>query len=96
LICTFALFAALLIPNLCVAFLVSVAFALLSVILRTQWTKCDVMVRVADNYFGEENRYEGECPDSPFYILRINTPLIFLNCEAVREAIRAQAVAVKR
>ncbi|RCN23831.1 hypothetical protein ANCCAN_30480, partial [Ancylostoma caninum] len=95
-ISTCALLAAVFIPNLCAAFLVSIACALLSISLRTHWPQCEVLVRVADNYFGEENRYEGECPDSPLRILRLSSPLIFINCETVRKAIREQAVAVKK
>ncbi|KIH51206.1 hypothetical protein ANCDUO_18710, partial [Ancylostoma duodenale] len=94
-ISTCALLAAVFIPNLCMAFLVSIACALLSISLRTHWPNCEVLVRVADNYFGEEKRYEGECPDSPLRILRLSSPLIFINCETVRKAIREQAVAVK-
>ncbi|EYC28707.1 hypothetical protein Y032_0007g3374 [Ancylostoma ceylanicum] len=95
-ISTCALLAAVIIPNLCVAFLVSVACALLSISLRTHWPDCEVLVRVADNYFAEEKRYEGECPDSPLRIVRLSSPLIFINCETVRRAIQEQAVAVKK
>ncbi|VDO33676.1 unnamed protein product [Haemonchus placei] len=57
--------------------------------------KCDVVVRATENCYIEENRYECEGLDAPLRILRITSPLIFANCESVREEISKQAAAVK-
>uniref|UniRef100_A0A7I4YD14 STAS domain-containing protein n=1 Tax=Haemonchus contortus TaxID=6289 RepID=A0A7I4YD14_HAECO len=90
-----ALLSALFIPNLCLAFLVAVTIGLLSIVIRTQRPKCDVVVRATENCYIEENRYECEGLDAPLRILRITSPLIFANCEVVREEISKQAAAVK-
>lgn len=90
-----ALLCALSLPNLCSGFLAACASALLSVVVRTQWPRCEAVVRAGENCFVEESRYEGECSDSPVRILRLYAPLIFINCETIRGRIRQQAASVK-
>ncbi|KAK6042561.1 STAS domain protein [Cooperia oncophora] len=39
-------------------------------------------------------RYENETSDAPLRILRITSPIIFINCDIIREQIEKQAIAI--
>ncbi|CAI4231790.1 unnamed protein product [Auanema sp. JU1783] len=91
-----SLASAVLFPNCNIGFIFALIVSLFTVIYRIQITPCEVMVKVADNFFIEENRYnDGDCLDTPLRILKINGPLLFLNIEDIRKEIYRQVVTVK-
>lgn len=86
---------ALIFPNTCIGFLFAIFTSILFVSLRVQWPNYQVIVKLSENHFGEEKRYEGDCLDTPVRIIRLSGPIICANAESLRAEVQKQAIIVK-
>ncbi|CAI2322111.1 unnamed protein product [Caenorhabditis sp. 36 PRJEB53466] len=90
-----ALASALVFPNVCTGFIFMLFCSVFAVSLKVQWPHMDVLAKLSDNHFAEENRYEGDCLDTPVRIIKLSGPMLSVNCESVRAELFKQAVVVK-
>uniref|UniRef100_A0A8R1E025 STAS domain-containing protein n=2 Tax=Caenorhabditis japonica TaxID=281687 RepID=A0A8R1E025_CAEJA len=90
-----AIACAIVFPNVCTGFIAMLLMQVFAVSLKVQWPHMEVMAKLSDSHYAEENRYEGDCLDTPVRIIRLSGPLLSVNCENVRNELYKQAVVVK-
>ncbi|CAL2028947.1 unnamed protein product [Caenorhabditis brenneri] len=90
-----ALTSAVVFPNVCTGFIFMLFCSVFAVSLKVQFPRMEVLAKLSDTHFSEENRYEGDCLDTPLRIIRLSGPLLSVNCESVRAELFKQAVVVK-
>ncbi|NP_001348668.1 STAS domain-containing protein [Caenorhabditis elegans] len=90
-----AIVSALIFPNVCTGFICMLFCSIFAVSLKVQFPNVEVLAKLSESHFAEENRYEGDCLDTPLRIIRLSGPLLSVNCESIRSELFKQAVVVK-
>uniref|UniRef100_A0A1I7YAM3 STAS domain-containing protein n=1 Tax=Steinernema glaseri TaxID=37863 RepID=A0A1I7YAM3_9BILA len=90
--------AAVLLGNSSSALGAAVAFGLFSVVLRTQWPECQLLVNVtgSGSYYAEQSRYGSDpVEENGIAVLRFEAPLLFANVSHFKREVHALVDATK-